>query len=303
MPPMLMKQPKAAHATGDPILADGPLTALLILMIFLGSSLFLMGTARAASASMMAPQIPLTGYCDNPNPSSGHCYAERYWPGHTGGANTLINPTGALRCSGCTGFIDDEMWFIDNADSRCTSTQYGECWVEAGVSTYPANDPYNCYSGVASTCLFWADNRPNPGSYHEHPMFIFGVDGIDLSPYLIYITIYNDTGFSSDAATWDVSTNIYKNGSWWAGPSGQSTSNSMNVNKITIGSELSDSRGYADHFYFQYNQWRGSTGSWNYQTTDGTNDSTHAPPHGDWSVHPCNCTGNTGGSFETYDAP
>jgi hypothetical protein len=132
-------------------------------------------------------------------------------------------------------------------------------------------------------------------------MFIFGVDGVDLTPYLIYITISNNTCCSSSGSTWNLTTNIYKNGSWWAGPSGQSTNNTMNANRITIGSELSDSRGSAATFLFQYNQWLSGGGSWTYQTTDGSNDSTNAPPNGYWSTHPCNCNGNTGGAFATYD--
>lgn len=294
----MMKLPRPTDAAASSILTDRSITVLLIVMVFLCSTLFLAGTARAASTPTMSPQIALTGYCSNPSP---HCYAERYWPGHTGGANTLINPYGALRCYGCSGFIDNEMWFSDPNSSQCTSTAYGSCWVEAGVSTWPANDPNSCHQGVDSTCMFWADNRPNGGGYHEHPLYNFGADGTTLLPYLIYETVSNNSCCSSSGSTWNLTTNIYKNGSWIAGPSGQSTNNSMNVNRITIGSELSDSNGSADTFYFQYNQWEGSNGSWNYQTTTGTNDSTNAPPHGLWSTNPCSCSGNTGGSFETYD--
>ncbi len=294
---MLMKHPKDIHIATCSTLADKAVTGLFVLIVLLGSSLFLTGTAMAAS---LTPQTPLTtGYCDNPHP---HCYAERYWSGKAGGASTLINPYGALRCYGCAGFIDDEMWFSDYSSKQCTSTVYGACWVEAGVSTWPANDPHSCNQGIDSTCGYWADNRPNPGGYNEWSLYNFGGDGVDLTPYLFYITIANDVGYSSSGSTWDVTTNIYKNGSWIAGPSGQSKMNSMSASRITIGSELSDSGGSADSIYLQLNQWESSNnGSWNYQTTQGTNDSTDEPPDGTWVTNPCSCTGNTGGSFETWD--
>lgn len=298
---MLMKQPTSADTTARSILEDRFLALLLVLLALLSSTLFLAGTARAASTSTTSPRIPLTGYCSNPSP---HCYAERYWLGGTGGANTLINPYGALRCYGCAGFIDDEMWFADKQSSQCTNLpNFNACWVEAGVSTYPANDSASCNYGVDSTCMFWADARAINGnpSYHEHPLYNFGSDGTSLAPYLIYITISNHICCSSSGSTWDISSNIYQSSSWIAGPSGQSTSNTMNISQITIGSELADSNGSADTFYFQYNQWEGSNGSWNYQTTTGNNDSTNAPPHGLWATNPCSCGGNTGGSFETYD--
>lgn len=111
----------------------------------------------------------------------------------------------------------------------------------------------------------------------------------------------NNDSFSSSGSNWDVVTNIYKNGNWIAGPSGESTHNNMNVNDITIGSELSDSGGSAATFYFQYNEWMDGNGNFHYQTTTGANYSTNPPPHGYWEISPCNCSGNTGGSFATYD--
>jgi hypothetical protein len=296
---MLTRQSGADHATHS-ILADRFIIGLFILMVLLGSSLFLSGTAMAASGSAKGHQIPLTGLCSNPAPN-GHCYAERYWPGHTGGANTLLSPLGAISCSGCSGFITDEMWFVDPNSSQCVATTYKQCWVEAGFSTYVAGDPNSCNSSIASICGFWADNRPNGGSYHEHPLYYFGPDGTNLVPYDFYVTIANNGGNSSSGSTWNIDTNIYKNSTWIAGPSGQSTNNTMNVNKITIGSELADSRASATTLYYEYNQWLGSNGVWNYQTTDGSNDSTGTPSTGAWYIHPCSCSGNTGGEFYTYD--
>lgn len=295
---MLMKQPASADTTARSILEDRFLVPLLVLLALLSSTLFLAGTARAASASATSPRIPFTGYCSHPN-GNGHCYATRYWLGGTGGANTLINPYGALRCYGCSGFIDDEMWFTDSS---------GLYWVEAGVSTWPTSNPNSCNQSADSTCLFWADSRPPSGQFTQHAMYNFGTDGVSLFPYLIYITISNNNGYSSSGSTWNISTNIYQNNNWIAGPSGQSRNNSMNVNSIMIGSELSDSQGSADNFYLQYNQWMGSNGNWNYQTTTGSSQySTDPPPYGSWNVNPCDpnrdpgCSSNTGGSFLTND--
>jgi hypothetical protein len=281
------------------VFEDRAFTVLFALILFLGSLFIFSGSAFAASTSVMTHAIPLTGYCNDPNP---HCYATRTWPGHTGGSSTLINPYGSLNCQSCNGFIDVETWFEDTTDSQCTSTKYGECWVEGGISTWPANDPNSCHQGYDSTCGFWADNRPYGGNYNEHPLYNFGADGVNLVPYLFYITIKNDSGNSSSGSTWDVIVNIYKNGTLVAAPNGQSKSNTMNVNNITIGSELSDSNGSAGTIYFQDNQWMDTSGNFHYQTTTGNNYSTNPPPYGYWVTNPCNCQGNTGGSFDTYDS-
>jgi len=98
----------------------------------------------------------------------------------------------------------------------------------------------------------------NGGGYHEHSLYNFGADGVDLTPYLFYVTIVNNVnnvGFSSSGSSWDLNTNIYKGGNYLAGPGGYSSGNNMNVNDITIGSELADSRGSAATFYFQNNEW------------------------------------------------
>lgn len=121
---------------------------LFVLIVFLGSFFILTGSAFAASIASITPKIPLSGYCNNPNP---HCYAEITWNGHTGGANTLINPFGAMDCQGCNGFITNETWFSDNSSKQCTKDSLGACWVEAGISTWPANDPKSCHQRYDST--------------------------------------------------------------------------------------------------------------------------------------------------------
>ena len=299
---MPTKQLETLHTTSCSILADRSVTALFVLVVLLSSFFIFSDSALAASTSEMTPQMPLSGFCSKPA-SNGHCYAEVYWNGHTGGSSTLINPFGAMNCQGCStyGFITDETWFTDDISSQCINTSFHICWVESGVSTYAANEPKDCNPGHNSTCLFWADNRPNPGGYHEWPLYTFGGYGVDLTPYLIYVDIVNNDSFSSSGSNWDVVTNIYKNGQYLTGPSTESTNNNMNVYTIIIGSELSDSNGAAGPFYFQYNQWMDGSGNFNYQTTTGVNGSTNSPPNGSWAVNPCKCQGNTGGSYKTYD--
>jgi hypothetical protein len=133
-------------------------------------------------------------------------------------------------------------------------------------------------------------------------LYNFGADGVDLTPYLIYIDIVNNTCCSSSGSDWDVNATIYYNSQFKAAPSGESRGNNMNVDDITIGSESSDTRGSAADFFIQDNQWMNGSGGLEYQTTTGTKGfSTNPPPHGFWAVNPCNCQGNTGGSFQTYD--
>ena len=128
------------------ILDDKCIAGLIILVALLSPFLIQVGSASAATS-----QIPLSGYCNDPR---GHCYAETYWKGYTGGAYTQIDPYGALNCQGCNGFIDNEMWFSDDDSSQCALNPYGGCWVESGISTWPASDPNNCHTGYDSTCLF-----------------------------------------------------------------------------------------------------------------------------------------------------
>lgn len=78
-----------------------------------------------------------------------------------------------------------------------------------------------------------------------------------------------------------------------------STSNSMSPNSIEIGLETtnnSHSVTYADNDYFQFNQWEGTNGSWNYQTNPGDT-SSNDPPYWWWLTIPAN--GNAGGQGET----
>jgi hypothetical protein len=170
-----------------------------------------------------------------------------------------------------------------------------------GISTYDANQRFNCHYGYNSTCMYWADNRPNGGGYYEHAVYTLGGYGVSLDPYLIDFAVHSAGGNYTSTNTWNVSLNLYANGSLAAQFNQQSTNNQMSPSTITIGSEVSDTHAStSDHTDYQYNQWYCGS-AWCYQTTTGTDTSTSPPPYGYWRINPCNCQGNTGGAFTTYD--
>jgi hypothetical protein len=274
-------------------------TIFLTTVILIVAFMFQTQTSFAASSSRDGSQIPLGSYCSNPNP---HCYAEIYWAGAVPGSFTQLEPFGPLKCFGCSGFINNEMWLADNNSSQCTSTASGGCWVESGIATYPSNEPDSCNRGADSTCLFWADSRAGSGGYHEHPLYNFGPDGVDLTPYYVNIALFNTNGAQLSGSTWTVNADVYNSSNTLvASTTGTSTNNPMAPRYITIGSELSDSRGWAANNYFAYNEWENGNGQWPYQTSAGYNGSTNSPPYGQWTSVPCNCSGNIGGVYLTYD--
>lgn len=194
------------------------------------------------------------------------------------------------------------MWFSDYSSLHCTTTAFGACWVEAGIQTWPVNYyPQNsCNPGHNSTCLFWADSRPG-GGFHTHGLYYFGGYDVDLSSYFIDVEILNANSVSSSGTIWNVNATLYQNSTYIQSITAQSKNNSMNVDTVSIGSELTDSNGAASTFYFLYNGHYDSGGHFVYETTTGSNTSTNPPPNGQWVVNPCNCSGNTGGQYSTYD--
>jgi hypothetical protein len=275
-------------------LAGRSLRVVFAVLVCLGAILVLSGIALAA------PRSPSTSH----SVLSPHQYAETTWfSTQASGNSTRLDPRGGMSCSGCQGFIDNEMWWFDDASSACTNTGYGACWVEVGVSTYRASAATNCHAGVASVCLFWADNRSLGGGYHEHPMWDFGGDGVDLTPYYIDLTIFNHFSHTNGGVTWDVHTNIIRaiDGVSVGRPGGQSTNNNMAVTGMTIGSELSDTAGRAAVFGYIDNKWQGSTGGWHYHAVAGSDTSSPSPPpYGAWTINPTGAASNTGGRYETH---
>lgn len=289
---MLEIQQKIPKRSGS-IISDKQFTIVVVLFALL--SAFLVQTHSAAAASNTA-HLPLSGTC---GVTFQHCYAQTEWHGNTGGAFTNLSPFDSLNCQGCNGFIDNEMWFSDITSSQCTSLPAKICWVESGISTYAPSAPANCNPGNDSTCLFWADNRPNGGGYHEWPLWTIGPDGTSLNPWGFDITIENNENNSSSGSRWEVNVEVYQNNNPYAGFTAFSTSNTMNTNDITVGSELSATSGNASAGTtdFAFNQWLDGNGNWRYQTATPTTSLINAPPpNGSW----CWCS-EPGGIFDTWD--
>lgn len=270
-------------------LDDKRFVAFIILLALLTS--FLIQTASAAAAN----DVPSNGYCSG---SPARCYAEIDWYHYTGGAYTNISPYGSMSCANCPtyAFIDNEMWLTDKTSSQCKSV--GACWVESGISTWSPSTPDNCKPGYASTCLFWADNRPNGGGYHQHSLWPIGLDGANLNPWGFDVTIENFDSDSPSGSEWEVIVDIYQNNSFVTSVLGISTNNSMSPNDISVGSELSAHSGAsASKNDFLYNQLMAADGSgnWSYQTNPNST-LTNNPPYGQWYEY-----ASPGGMWETWD--
>jgi hypothetical protein len=71
---------------------------------------------------------------------------------------TLYRLQSAAR-EGCGGFIDEEIWLVDNKSSACTGNPFEMCWVEAGYTIDEGQSPV----------FFWADGRPlKQSTYNLH---------------------------------------------------------------------------------------------------------------------------------------
>src|SRR5262245_25133998 len=90
------------------------------------------------------------------DPSSGHCYGVNAWTQSTEYFGAYVDIVQAdMSCpSGCGGFVDNEIWLIDDSSSNCTSNAFGMCWVEAGTIASEGSNP----------TYFWADARPGTGN-------------------------------------------------------------------------------------------------------------------------------------------
>lgn len=95
---MSTKHPNSFSNILDGIFGNRCITVFFIIFAFFSPFLIHAYSASAASSSTATSQMPLKGYCNNPNPQNPHCYAEIYWQGGTGGAYTQIDPYGALNC-------------------------------------------------------------------------------------------------------------------------------------------------------------------------------------------------------------
>jgi hypothetical protein len=237
------------------------------------------------------------------NPESGHCYGVNSWTQSTEYFGSYTNITQVeMSCpSGCGGFIDDEMWLIDDNSSNCTSNSFGMCWVEAGTTVNEGGSP----------TFFWADARPGTGNtFNTH--YLGGADAVGtVDHYMIIkdgrstpnnylIFIYNDS-----------QSTLYNGTSSVAGTGGCGSALPQMVGKrILIGQELAGSpstasvdasAGRAD---FTFNIWAvqaldaAYTFWYNAQSAAGGVTSQN-PPTASWAQNPGAPGAPVGGDFTT----
>jgi len=156
-----------------------------------------------------------------------HCYAITDWSEHPEyfGAYSDIPQLG-LSCAGCDGFVDNEIWMIDDFTPECVRNPFRQCWVEAGyLADHGQNLPY----------LFWADFAPGGQFRLAFPAyaaislnhFMIVKDG-RTSPASFLLFIYNtshSTLFSAVSLT--------------------SSGTPMKANRIVMGQELAGTMGAA----------------------------------------------------------
>jgi hypothetical protein len=223
------------------------------------------------------------------NPSAGHCYATGTWqekPQYFG-AYADISQTPLSCPNGCNGFVDDEIWLVDDKTSGCQSNGFGMCWVEAG----------SIATENSGAVFFWADSRPLTSSvFNLH--LLGGTDPAGTTDH--YMIVKDARGPAGIFQLW-----IY-NDSLSTLYNGTSTSNTMSGNRIIIGQELAGTNGAsAGNANFTRNIWAVQTLGpeyvfwYNRQTTNVTPTSQN-PPFGAWTVNPSSPPPPEGGQFTTH---
>jgi len=223
------------------------------------------------------------------DPSSGHCYGVAAWseqPQYFGAyADILETP---MSCpSGCGGFIDDEIWLIDDNTPACQSNGIGMCWVETG---YTAGDG-------GSTIFFWADSRPMTSStYNNH--YLGGVDQAGTTDH--FMIIKDGRGGPGIFQLWiysDSLSTLYN---------GTSTSNPMSAERILIGQELAGTNSAsAGDANFTRNIWAVQALGpeyvfWYNRQTDEGGVTSQNPPFASWTINPASPPPPEGGQFTTH---
>jgi len=202
-------------------IAIGKFEFSIILMVILGSIVL-----HSSVPVLAASRFREAAETSCPPSYNHHCYAVNQWPGNTPGAFTEVSPYGSINCASCSagGFITQEMWYEDTSSSQCTPAPYYACWVEGGLLADS--------NGVH---MFWADNRPGLG-LSVHLLYVVAPNGGSLDPYVIDFAVHSAGGNYTSTNTWNVSVNLYTNGSLTKSYNAQSTANQMTPNWIQIGS-------------------------------------------------------------------
>jgi hypothetical protein len=223
------------------------------------------------------------------NPSSGHCYGITSWQEKSeyfGAYSDILRAS--VNCpSGCGGFVDDELWLIDNKSAGCTGNPFGQCWVEAG---------YFFIDGQSAQ-FFWADSRPmNSNTFNLHILGSADAEGTTdhymiikdgrSGPGIFQVWLYND-GLST----------LYQ---------GTSTSNTMSGDVVMIGQELAGTNGAsAGTANFTRNIWAVQILGpeyvfWYNRQTTKTGVTSANPPFASWTIDPSGPPPPEGGQFTTH---
>lgn len=224
------------------------------------------------------------------NPSIDHCYGVTGWqekPEYFGAYTDITRA--AMNCpSGCNGFVNDEIWLIDDKSSGCTSNPYGMCWVEAG---------YLFTDGSGTAQYFWADSRPmNSSTFNLHILGSADPEGSTNH----YMMIKDGRGGAGIFQLWiynDGLSTLYQ---------GTSTSNSMTGDRILIGQELAGTSGAsAGVANFTRNIWAVQALGpeyvfWYNRQTSQSGVTSANPPTASWTVDPSQPPPPEGGQFTTH---
>ncbi len=139
-----------------------------------------------------------------------------------------------MHCSGCGyNFIDNEMWL----------EQGFSYWVEAGYID----------DGHTGEYYFWADKRPVDGVFYQHPMGV--IPGADYYTY---------TTFSISRVVGVGNRYLVAESGWSTSWTGYSSANSMIIDNVEMGMELSGSSGAGttNYAYYDSRQYRNDSLVW-----------------------------------------
>ena len=250
------------------------------------------GLIFAAGCSFFLCETRLTASYRCGDPSSDHCYGTALWqeqPEYFGAYTDVLQAR--LNCpKGCGGFVDNEIWLVDNASAGCTSNKFGQCWVEAGSLFVDGEDGAH---------YFWADGRPlKSNTFNLHVLGPTDAVGVTSHYMLLNDARESKTRRSDIFQVWiynDTLSTLYN---------GTSTNNAMIGNRIIIGQELAGTQNAsADLTNFSRNIWAvQALGQeyvfwYNAQTTPG-NVTSNNPPSGEWTIDPAKPPPE-GGQFST----
>jgi len=206
--------------------------------------------AAVVTAALVAPGSPASAATCTP---SAHCYGViRFTPGTIYGINQGLNVhcLGPMNAPTSSNFVTQEQWLATNNSS-------GQYWVEVGMA-------YGAPQG-STRYMFWADNRPNGGGYHEH----------DLSITAALNTYYDDYIRWIGNNSWRVE----RGGTTL----GTSTANPGPSHWANAGEELTANGGAASAVTGWLYRQTSSGGAW-ISNWPGSTISTDNPPYGSWTT-------------------